>query len=793
MSVNIAVGSKRKVGAISKCHITSINSRKVRFDAKRGVLVLLKKKDSAAEPASMEQIAVTEPALTAAAVVSTDVAVPEKKKRSSILDSYGFGKCKGVASAPKQAPVFATVVVGKSSKYVKKTGVALTVTRELTQCPKSVLARERVVATNTGKKKEGKPKKQVSDESAKELVRLRVKENELAAAANKSVVVLRAINGGKELRCDVCHRTLKAKKSNVDEHMQSAKHKNAMVTQLKNIIEDSASRDFIKEYFERTHAKGETIDMDTLKFRFETTENFLATGIAINKIDALRPYLEKHSGHALTTSSHLRELIPPLLEKEIDTIMKECKNNEIVVIFDGTTKVDEVFAIIFRWVTLDLKIVERLVEMGKYQHGFNHEELAGAVLKILAKYNIDFGQREHGRITRNSQVLAFQRDRCSVNSAAITILNRNLVGSKDMECLSHTIQHCGDHLAVPILLRVKQDLCALIKESYHTQVHFLTTIGFQFRHPGNTRWFGTYEVYVVIKENFDSFFLFVTTAVGDGEVDEDGVRIGRLTVTVTNAESRSWLKLEAFVSVIVMKPLVEATYILEGKGPCAIIAYDIIKKIESWFNLHQLQLSFPGVPLAMQECVQSLTIIPAFLAAHAANGQIAALVDTKVRTIISGAIDYFRSRVLGMLAKDVTIYKTVRYANPLAMMREANGFNAGDFLQEVRALQHFTAADINAMVLEIPMYRAYLQHIPQFLWEKDEMTFAQEFWDAAKQRQLPYLTKLVRYGFAMISSSGSVERVFSILKMSFGRNQLLALEDYVMLSCMLQKNRRDNA
>ena len=161
--------------------------------------------------------------------------------------------------------------------------------------------------------------------------------------------------------------------------------------------------------------------------------------------------------------------------------------------------------------------------------------------------------------------------------------------------------------------------------------------------------------------------------------------------------------------------------------------------------------------------------------------------------IITGAIGYFRSRVLGLLAKDVAIYKTLRYANPLAMMREgkqANGFNAGDFQQDVTALQHFSGADINAMVLEIPIYRAHLQHIPEFLWEKDEMIFAQEFWDAARQRQLPYLTKLVQYGFAMISSSGSAERVFSILKTSFGRNQLLALEDYVMLSCMLQKNRR---
>jgi hypothetical protein len=60
----------------------------------------------------------------------------------------------------------------------------------------------------------------------------------------------------------------------------------------------------------------------------------------------------------------------------------------------------------------------------------------------------------------------------------------------------------------------------------------------------------------------------------------------------------------------------------------------------------------------MQVCTDSLTSIPAFLAAHAGNGQIGALVATKVRTVITGAIEYFRSRILGMLAEDVAIYKT---------------------------------------------------------------------------------------------------------------------------------------
>jgi len=711
------------------------------------------------------------------------------------LMSFGFGAKKQIV-APVQTPILATVLLGKTDKYVKTTGYAVTQTKELQQCPKSLLARERIVPTNKGS---SEPRKSLSElqklkeiEDIKNLIRSRIKEHEkFVSTTEGAVVVLRSTNAAKTLWCDACHTDLKPKKSNVDEHLKTKKHLDAIRIKEKDIKKDAAARDYIKEYFESSHAKGETVNLESMTFRFETVQEFLANGIPLQRIDGCRDFLEKRSGLSLTDSSHMRKYIPPLLQKEIQTIISECKGNDIVVIFDGTTRVDEVFCIIFRWVTDKLEIKERLVEMGKYQHGFNSEELSSAIIKILTKYGIDFGLKQLGRTVRVSQVLAFQRDRCSVNAAAMSILTRNLIGSKDMECLSHTIQHCGDHLAVPILLRVKQDLCALIKESYHTKTHWLNVLGFQFRHPGNTRWFGTYEVYVVIKENFEAFYLFVTTAVLDGEVDEGGVRIGRLNATLTNEESRAWLRLEAEISSIVMKPLVEATYILEGKGPCAIIAYDLIKKTEAWFDFHTPQLSYPGVPEAMQVCTDSLTSIPAFLAAHAGNGQIGALVATKVRTVITGAIEYFRSRILGMLAEDVAIYKTLRYANPLAMLRANPPMNDLVFRQEVTALHHFSTADINNMVLELPIYRAHLQRVPEFLWEKDEMQYAQEFWDPYTSNTMPNFTKFVRYAFTMITSSGSAERAFSILKRSFGYNQVLALEDYVMLSCMLQKNRRD--
>ena len=111
------------------------------------------------------------------------------------------------------------------------------------------------------------------------------------------------------------------------------------------------SRDFIAEYFKASHEAGETIDLKTLNFRFDTLTEFLRNGTTLNKIDGFRNHYEKISGMTLTASKRMRAYIKPLLRKEIQTIMDERGQQNVMVIFDGTTRVDEVFAIVFRWVT----------------------------------------------------------------------------------------------------------------------------------------------------------------------------------------------------------------------------------------------------------------------------------------------------------------------------------------------------------------------------------------------------------------------------------------------------------
>ena len=97
--------------------------------------------------------------------------------------------------------------------------------------------------------------------------------------------------------------------------------------------------------------------------------------------------------------------------------MAEIKQQRVMVIFDGTTRVDEVFVIIFPWVTKEMIIYERCVDMGKYKHTFYHEELITAVIKIPTKYYVFLGEANRGRVIRNRDVIKFQRDHCAQTPA----------------------------------------------------------------------------------------------------------------------------------------------------------------------------------------------------------------------------------------------------------------------------------------------------------------------------------------------------------------------------------------
>jgi hypothetical protein len=117
-------------------------------------------------------------------------------------------------------------------------------------------------------------------------------------------------------------------------------------------------------------------------------------------------------------------------------------------------------------------------------------------------------------------------------------------------------------------------------------------VGSTFNFPGNTRWWSSYKLYDEVKLKWDDAVDCIETAVNDAEVYDGGARIGRLQDSLSVPAARALI-------VIAAKPLVEATYLLEGDGATSLIAYDQIMRIDRWLRTHMPNMTFPGLDLAI--------------------------------------------------------------------------------------------------------------------------------------------------------------------------------------------------
>ena len=165
----------------------------------------------------------------------------------------------------------------------------------------------------------------------------------------------------------------------------------------------------------------------------------------------------------MTNASNLRNYIPFIHSYCIQDVKTAVKDKLILVIFDGTSNVDEIFNIVFRWVNDDFKIVQKLVHLGKYGRTFKATEIVHAILTCATTtYSIFSGSFSTGK---SGNVIGFQRDRASVNTAAVQTVHSTFKDSLDLHCLSHTLCHVGEHMNASLLVKCKQHLCKLLSLS----------------------------------------------------------------------------------------------------------------------------------------------------------------------------------------------------------------------------------------------------------------------------------------------------------------------------------------
>ena len=217
--------------------------------------------------------------------------------------------------------------------------------------------------------------------------------------------------GGK-LRCNACSENLSDKKSSIKRHTKYKKHEAGLANIARNKAESQSINECLQKKARKENATGSTLPPELQLYCYELVESALLTGVALSKVDVMRPFHEKY-GHRLTWRAHLSELIPAILHREKETLKEELQSvKEVSVIFDGTAHLGEALVIVVRFFHEDLyNLSQRLIRLQVLAKALKGEKLAQRLIFCLA-VDYNFGSRvvfgEEG-----------VRDGASVNGAAV--------------------------------------------------------------------------------------------------------------------------------------------------------------------------------------------------------------------------------------------------------------------------------------------------------------------------------------------------------------------------------------
>ena len=119
------------------------------------------------------------------------------------------------------------------------------------------------------------------------------------------------------------------------------------------------------------------------------------------------------------------------------------------------------------------------------------------------------------------------------------------------------------------------------------------------------------------------------------------------------------------------------------------------------------------------------------------------------------------------------------------------GLGMVDNLRDVFPPLAHDYARVNALKRELPQYLARAQYARfEAGLSAEETSDELAAWWAAEAKGLPAWSSLAADVFLIVPSSCAVERVFSVLRDTFDKQQKNAGEDYLETSVMLQFNSR---
>lgn len=549
-----------------------------------------------------------------------------------------------------------------------------------------------------------------------------------------------------DLFCGVCSEVLSQKKSSVKKHCESKKHKNSVLRRNAERKKQVSIAEALRKRDEQ-RLVGESLPTNQRVHRFHVTELFLKAGIPLSKVDTLRPVLENK--YRITSPSHLRELIPAILEEEQLQIVAEIKGRQISLIFDGTTRLGEAIGIVARFVDKEWNIQQRLIRLHTVAKPVNAPQLAQVINQCIAT------KLQHPA----ELIIAFMRDGASVNSAAVRALSVFYPNSLDVVCFSHTINNVGHRFVFPLLQEFTRLWISLFAHSARVKLAWKERTGTSMRSHSETRWWSKWELLSQVSLYFGDVAPFLQQL-----PDVSASTTQQLLAIIQHPERSRQLRLELAAVVDVGKHFVSATYALEGDGPLVFRCYSHLQAIAS----AMAQKDFTNLKAVARQIAQDEADLTApQLVAETMRG-------------VEPAIAWFLGKFNVELEPVVTAFRRARFFDPVAV--QSLGLTSQK-VQSLRCFPFYSDEELGQMVDELPQYLAAVTDVtldtPEEKWS---------WW--SHQNNIPHWKSAVMKLVLVQPSSAAVERVFSILTSCFTDEQRSSLEETIEASVMLRYNDR---
>ena len=494
------------------------------------------------------------------------------------------------------------------------------------------------------------------------------------------------------------------------------------------------------------NASGTTLPANLRLFRFEVVETLLLAGVAISKVDILRPLLEKY-GERLTSSSHMNDLIPAVLDKEKEKLKDELSVvKEASIIFDGTARLGEALAIIIRFVQQDCRPTQRLLRLEVLAKPLKGNELAQRLMTCIA---VDHSFKP-------DMILAGMRDGASVNTNAIKQLLFFYPNIMDITCFSHTIDNVGSKFVFKVLDLFFHYWVNLFAHSCNAKLLWKQRTGKSICSHSNVRWWSKWEVLNQVADYFGDVAPFLQ--------DNDNLspqNRQHLMDILNDPQELQQLRLELAVLVDAGVHFVTATYYLEGDGPLIFTCFERLSAVQH------------AVAVGHYPCTEAIAREIAAGDAALKNRLI-----TEAKACVRPGLNFFLEKFNTQFVTNVRAFKAARLCCPVqvsALRPDARS------LEELKNFPFVDDVMIAALATELPLYLATVDGV---VCDNEEEKLA---WWAAHQDTLPHWAALVRKVLLVQPSSATAERVFSLLA-TLSAQQEAALEDYIEASVMVRYN-----